>query len=530
MAEFPNLGLVISGRQANPDGSVSDMVNGDVITPAPQLPEGQTSTQVGKYNLGDLYKYMGGSYSLLTDWLSRPDVPDDRKAALVSSLLGKINSLPEHSGLDLLSEQVIGTSNYQKAMQKLSGELSTALDTAINGNYEEGYNSEAQQAARAREAGVNPDLSGVSPGQATDTNEMATPYAGLSEPVEPSQFVNFGFQGVQLIAGFVGQFQQWINNDITNSLHEVALDDAMRNNIRESFAAAAQDKDTLTNFKIDAIRERFSDYAGMDLSSVKTEADIVKWIDAYNKDNPQSPLTMGDLTANAILKSAKSSGNPFTSVRTRRAYDRAMSAISPASPFVQSYVKQLEADAASGTKSVIKDELEIKSLLGDYGKAFQASFQILQDAENEMNEYTKKYYRAKNGTANIVSGVDDNGNEMFTQEDIVAMEVQAEAEETHASKLSAIANKYRTRLVENLRKQFDESLERIAKSKGQDSWQYVVASIAYPSIVSWLEQGAAQQLGAMLMRQKPAPHNSTHTTTKNTYIDSHNFTDIDSYH
>lgn len=504
MPEIPNHGMLISGRQVNPDGSVTDMVNGNIISSAPSQSDSQAQI-AARYGLGELYKYAGGSYSQLTDWLSRSDVPEDRKQALIAQLNSLINSLPEHSGMDLLSEQIIGTSNYQKAMQKLSGELGSLISTSINANYEEKYNSAVAQSGRERQAGINTDLAGISSeaaGSATDNNEMAAAYQGLSEPIDAAQFANVGIQGIQMIIGFAGQVQGWISNDISNAVSEVALDNTVRDNIRNAFAGVVQDKDTLDLKAIQYVQDYYSNFGETGLDKLTTRADLENWITDYNKRNPnRKPLSIGDLYGSAILQAAKSNPNPFSGVRAKRAYDRAMRSISPSSPYVQSYIKSLEATEARASKEGLKDQLEIKALLSDFGKAFQDSFKIVQDAQNELNKYTKKFYQKRNGDVTVSDG------EAETSESFVDLEFQAEAEQYDASKAASIASKYQQQLKGALRETFETRLEEIKKASGEDSWHYIIASIIYPALAEYLESRAIDQIASFVSR--PAPANVT---------------------
>ena len=243
-------------RNAEPVGSES------TIHDVPYS-QGQINKEVlDKYGSGDITTYMGdGAVSQLSQFLNRSDVPEDRKQALLAQMHGLVNQLPENSPMDKFSSFVIGTSNYQKAMQKLSGELGTLLSNAINANYEEHYNSAPAQSDRQRSAGVNSDLAGLSgdaSGQATDTNEMAPSYPGLSEPIEPSTFMDVAMQGVQIITGFVGQIQGWISNDINNATAEVMLDNQVRENVRNTFASVIQDKDQLDMETFKFVRDYYN--------------------------------------------------------------------------------------------------------------------------------------------------------------------------------------------------------------------------------------------------------------------------------
>lgn len=504
-----------SGRQVNPDGSVTSIKNNQLqtegdITPAPSQSEVQ-SQLASQYGLGELYKYAGGSYQQLTDWLSRSDVPEDRKQALIAKLNSLITSLPEHSGLDVFSEHVIGTSNYQKAMQKLSGEIGQAINDAINANYEEVYNSAPAQAGRERQAGINPDLAGISSdaaGSATDYNEMSSGYEGLQDPLNVGEFASFGMKGIELILGFAGQIQGWISNDISNAASEVVLDNSVRDNIRNAFAGVVQDKDSLDMKSIQFVQDYYSNFGETGLDKITNRDELESWIKDYNKRNPnRKPLSIGDLYGSAILQAAKSNPNPFSGVRAKRAYMRAMQSISPASPYVQSYIKSLEADESRATKEGLKDQLEIKSLMSDYGKAYQESFKIIQDAQNELNEYTKRFYRRRNGNVSVSDG------ENQSEESFVDLEFQAEAEQYDASKAASIASKYQQKLKGALRETFESRLEDIKKASGADSWHYIIASIIYPALAEYLESRAIDQIGTFISR--PAPANVTNTNVRN---------------
>lgn len=494
----------------------------------------------GKYNFVSSAALAGNEMALVK-LLNDPKIPEDRKMALVAQINGLQQNLPDNSWLDQWSESFIGTSNYRKSMNEISGNIGKLIGDVINANYEEDYNDSISKVSRERAAGLNPDLAGVSgdaAGSATDANEMATPYtapASMDGSAVLGNFTDIGVKGVQLITGFVGQVQGWVQSDIANSLSEVALDDALRDNIRKSFSTLANDPDALDAGMIDALKARYSDYdtddnifEGTKLSSIVTREDLDKWINGYNKKYPESPVDILSLRGSAILNAAKQYPNPYTSLRTRRAYDRAIRSISPTSPFVRSYIDELESKSVSAQRSAIEDKIQIKALLGDYGKAYQSGLTILQEAQNEINAYNKKYYSAKNGSVQIQSGQDDAGNTLFSEEDVVNLEVSAEAEEADAAKRNAIASKYRAKIAAAMRETLESRLEEIKRTSGPDSWHYIIASIIYPSMMSYLENGIAQQIGSMLSRPKPAPVNNQ--TTKNTYIDSHDYTDIQSYH
>ena len=471
----------------------------------------------GKYNFVSSAALAGNEMALVK-LLNDPKIPEDRKMALVAQINGLQQNLPDNSWLDQWSESFIGTSNYRKSMNEISGNIGKLIGDVINANYEEDFNDEVSQAQRARAAGVNTDLSGVNPSQATDSNEMATPYTAPSSmdgSVVLGNITDLGVKGVQLITGFVGQVQGWVQSDIANSLSEIALDDALRDNIRKSFATVTNDPDALDAGMIEAIKARYSDYdtddnifEGTKLSGIATRADLDKWIAGYNKKYPNSPVDILSLKGNAILSAAKKFPNPYTSLRARRAYDRAIRSISPSSPFVRSYIDELESKSVSAQRSTIEDKIQIKALLGDYGKAYQSGLAILQEAQNEINSYNKKYYSAKNGTVSIQSGQDESGNPLFTEEDVVGLEVSSEAEEADAAKRNAIATKYRAKISAAMRETLENRLEDIKKTSGPNSWHYIIASIIYPSMMSYLENGIAQQIGSMLSRSKPSPVNN----------------------
>ena len=480
--------------------------------------QGQLDAQtLQQYGIEHINNYIGTTASSqLSAFLSNKQIPQGRKQALLAELSGMMSNLPEHSFMDKFSESVIGTSNYQKAMQKLSGELGTIISKYINANYEEDYNSAVSQAGREHQAGINTDLAGISSdaaGSATDNNEMATGYEGLSQPIEPAHYAQVGIQGIQMIIGFAGQVQGWIANDISNAVSEVALDNNVRDNIRNAFAGVVQDKDTLDLKAIQYVQDYYSNFGESGLDKITNREELENWIKDYNKRNPNSkPLSIGDLYGSAILQAAKAGPNPFSGVRAKRAYERAMRSLSPASPYVQSYIKSLEATEARASKEGLKDQLEIKALLSDFGKAFQESFQIVQEAQNELNEYTKSFYKKRNGKVDIVTGQNDKGDDVIEKYDFVDLELQAEANQYDASKSASIASKYQQTLKGALRKTFDDRLEEIKKSSGPDSWHYIIASILYPALAEYLESRAMDQIGAFISRPAPANVNSNHSS------------------
>lgn len=445
-------------------------------------------------------------------FIDNPDIAQARKDAFLAQVAGLQSNFTEPGWLDGLSETFIGTSNHLKQLQALSNQIGDLIGEYSTTQYEEDYDSAPAQAARERSAGVNPDLAGVEPGVSSDSSPMGlTPSEPLGNPLTFGEFVDVGLKGVELISGFVGQVQGWVQSDIANSLSEIALDDALRENIRKSFATVTNDPDMLDKGMIDAIKARYADYdnddnifEGTRLSGIKSREDLDKWIKGYNKKNPRSPVDIIELKGNAILNAARQYPNPYTTLRSRRAYDRAVRSISPSSPFVRSYINELEAKSASAERSSIEDKIQIKALLGDYGSAYQEGLKILQEAQNEINEYNRRYYSAKNGKVFVQSGEDAHGNPLQTEEDIVNLEVSAEAEEADAARRNAISTKYRAKISSAMRETLDARLEDIKRTSGPNSWHYIIASIIYPSMISYLENGVAQQIGAMLSRPKPS--------------------------
>ena len=516
-------GILFYGRQSNPDGSVSTLntfspsKSGEVITPAPSLSDDQAAIS-SQYGLGDLYKYAGGSFSQLTSWLSRSDVPEDRKSALIAKLNGLISSLPEHSGLDLFSESIIGTSNYQKAMQKLSGDIGLAISDSINGNYEEVLNSASSRVDRERQAGINPDLAGISgdvAGQATDTNEMASGYTGLSDPIDPSQFMSAAFQGVQLITGFVGQIQGWISNDISNASAEVLLDNQVRDNVRNTFASVIQDKDQLDMETFKFVRDYYGPrYPQLGADSIKTREDLDNFISGYNKQEGVKKIGIEDLFGSAILSAAKKHENPFHGLRAKRAYERSLRAIQPNSPYVQSYIRSLEAQASGATVENERNTIELKALLGPYGDAVRKSYEIIQEANNEYNKYTKTFYQKRNGFVPVQTA--DDGTTVDMQ--YTDLEFRAEAQAHYADRMNSLAVQFQKKISESLHETFATALTDLEKKYGKNDWRYIVASISFPGIITYLEKDALQQIGAVFSRPAPSPHNTQIINNR----DSHN--------
>lgn len=477
-----------------------------------------------KYNYNTrLYDLV--NYHDLYNFLMSESIPEERKQAVLAQLNSIASSLPEHSWTDEWSEGLFGTSNYKKTLLQMSGQAGKLIGEAINSNYEEKYNAASAQADRERQAGINPDIAGVSSqaaGAATDTNEMSAPFQApdsMSGDAILSGFSNTVMSGLQLITGFVGQIQNWISSDISNATNEVLLDNEVRKNIREAFTTVINDEDQLNMQTFKLVRDYYGkDYPQLGADNIKTREDLDKFISEYNKQPNIKKIGIEDLYGSAILQAAKNYENPFHGVRARRAYDRSINAIQPNSPYVQSLYKSLQAQASGAAVDNERNLIEFKELLGGYGDLVRQSYSILQEAENEYNKFTRRYYAKRNGK---VQYTNEDGE--VSESDFSDLQLGAEAQALYSDKMNSLANQYQKKLQEALRETFSSKLAAIEKEKGKDSWQYELASIIYPAVVSYLEKDALQQIGAVFSRPAPSPRNTQIINNR----DSHNVTSID---
>lgn len=152
----------------------------------------------------------------IKDFLNSSGIPQERKNAFLSSLGGLSSSLPSQSGLDSFSEMILGTSNYQRAMNQYGSQVGALLAQYLNTDYQEDYDTALSQAARERQAGVNPNIQGnTDPGSAADFDDQATNIQSPSSVYpDTSNFIPQLLSAVQGMFGFVSAFQGLIKNGV----------------------------------------------------------------------------------------------------------------------------------------------------------------------------------------------------------------------------------------------------------------------------------------------------------------------------
>lgn len=170
---------------------------------------------VNAYNKSSL---SAGLIEQIDSFLNNPSIPQPRKDAFLSSINGLSSSLPSESFPDRLSQSILGTSNYQKAMNAYGSQVGALLAQYMNTDYQENYDSAVSQESRLRAAGINPNIgNAVDAGNSADFDDQSSPAMSPSSVIPsfaPSDLLPQLLSVVQGTLGFVSSVQGLIRNGV----------------------------------------------------------------------------------------------------------------------------------------------------------------------------------------------------------------------------------------------------------------------------------------------------------------------------
>lgn len=309
----------------------------------------------------------------LSEFLSDPSLPEARKKALVAAISGKMSNLPDRSDLDLLSEQILGRSNYQRDMHNVTESIGNLIEQYRNTDYQEDYNKPSAAVSRERDAGINADVVGTDQGgEATDFDDQAnrniTP---LSDSPSFNDFASPAISIVQTLFGFANGVQDMIAKgsqiDSIDISNEKQIQDLVKGQISSSYST----KEFQDSF--DLFKKENDDYLA---KHGENDERAHQWKTATAEDK----LSM--FLARSVVKNLDLSS---LSPRNRKRAESFARSISENSDFLMKLRQGTATELSQGRRS----QLESNSVISAFSKGFSDFYEQSLITEQK---YQSMYY------------------------------------------------------------------------------------------------------------------------------------------